>query len=308
MSVKLVFLGTGSGKPTPHRNVSSVGLFREGDLILFDCGEGTQLQLSRAPLRPGSLRAIFLTHFHGDHVNGLPGFVGSLTMNSREESLTIVGPVGLKKWFRTLRETNILRPGFPIKLVEVEQAGTVFHGDGFRVEAGPLKHRVTTWGYAYIEEARPGRFDLEKAKELGIPPGPLYGKLQRGESITLEDGREIKASDVVGASRPGLKIVYCTDTSPCPQAIELARDADLLIHESTYPGGEEKLAHERGHSTSADAARCALEAGARRLVLTHLSQKHLKPEIFAEDARKIFPNTLVARDLFEVDVERREHD
>lgn len=306
MSIKLVFLGTGSGKPTPHRNVSSVALFKDGDLLMFDCGEGTQMQLARAPLRPGALKGVFLTHFHGDHVNGLPGFIGSLALNQRDDSLTIVGPKGLKKWFRTLRELNILWPGFPIELTEVEEPGTIFEGDGYRVEAHPLKHRITTWGYAYIEDPRPGRFDVEKAKALGIPPGPLFGALQRGQAITLEDGRVIAPEWVVGPSRPGLKIAYCTDTIPCDAAVELARDADLLIHESTYPGGEERLAHERGHSTSADAARCAVAANAKKLVLTHLSQKHLRLDVFTDDARKIFPNTIVARDLLELDVERRE--
>ncbi|QED28538.1 ribonuclease Z [Microvenator marinus] len=306
MSVKLVFLGTGSGKPTPHRNVSAVGLFREGDLLLFDCGEGTQLQLAKAPLRPGSLRAIFLTHFHGDHVNGLPGFVGSLTLNSRDEVLTIVGPVGLRRWFKTMRDVHILRPGFPINLVEVEGPGVVFEGQGFRVEAGPLKHRIPTWGYTYIEDARPGRFDLDKARELGIPAGPLYGRLQRGEAVILEDGREVHPSDVLGHARPGLRIAYCTDTQPCEGAVELARGADLLIHESTYPAGDEKLAKERGHSTSADAARCAKEAGAKKLVLTHLSQKHMRLDDFLTGARDIFPNIVVARDLLEMDIERSE--
>jgi ribonuclease Z len=147
---------------------------------------------------------------------------------------------------------------------------------------------------------------VEKAKALGIPSGPLFGALQRGQTITLEDGRVIVPELVVGPSRPGLKIAYCTDTTPCDAAVELARDADLLIHESTYPGGEERLAHERGHSTSADAARCAVAANAKKLVLTHLSQKHLRLDVFTDDARKIFPNTIVARDLLEVEVERRE--
>lgn len=304
--LKLVFLGTGSGKPTPQRGVSSVALFREGDLFMFDCGEGTQIQLQRAPLRPGALRGIFLTHFHGDHVNGLPGFIGSLTLNQRDDALDVTGPVGLRKWFKTLRELQILWPGFPVKTHEIEAAGVVFQGEGFRIEAHPLRHRITTWGYAYIEDPRPGRFDLERARALGIPPGPLYGRLQRGETITLDDGRTISPHDVLGAARPGVKIVYCTDTAPCQGAVDLAKDADVLIHEATYPGGEEKLAHERGHSTSADAARCALAAGARRLVLTHLSQKYPRPDVFVKDAQKIFPNTVGAFDLMELDVERPE--
>lgn len=304
--LKLVFLGTGSGKPTPHRGVSSVVLFREGDLFMFDCGEGTQIQLQRAPIRPGALRGIFLTHFHGDHVNGLPGFIGSMTLNQRDETLDVTGPVGLKKWFKTLRELQILWPGFPVRTHEVEQAGVVYEGEGYRIEAFPLRHRVTTWGYAYVEDARPGRFDLARARELGIPPGPLYGQLQRGNTITLDDGRVIQPEDVLGPARPGVKIAYCTDTAPCANAVELARGADVLIHEATYPAGEEKLAHERGHSTAGDAARCAAEAGVGKLVLTHLSQKYPRPDIFLKDAQKIFPNVVAAYDLMELDIDRPE--
>lgn len=306
MSVRLVFLGTGSGKPTPHRGVACVALFREGKLYLFDCGEGTQIQLAKAPLRPGALEAIFLTHFHGDHVNGLPGFVGSLTLNQREESLDVVGPKGLNTWFRTMRDLHILWPRFEVRAHEVTGPGVVLKGEGFHVEAHRLRHRVPTWGYAFVEQERPGRFDLEAAKALGVPHGPLFGRLQRGEAITLVDGRTITPDQVLGPSRPGLKIAYCSDTSPCDTSIELARDADVLIHEATYPAGNEKIAHERGHSTAADAARTAKAAGAHKLILTHLSQKHPRPHDFLEGVRSIFENTVVASDLDEFEVHRRE--
>jgi ribonuclease Z len=306
MSVRVVFLGTGSGKPMPHRNVASVALFREGELYLFDCGEATQIQLSRSSLRPGPLEAIFLTHFHGDHVNGLPGFVGSLTLNRREEDLDIYGPSGLNHWLETLRDLHILWPGFPVHAHENRQPGPVRQTADYRVEVARLRHRVETWGYAFIEQERPGRFDLEAAKELGIPPGPLYGRLQRGESVELDDGRTIAPDDVLGPTRPGLKIAYVSDTSPCDGAVELARGADLLIHEATYPAGEERLAHQRGHSTAADAARCAKQAGAKKLALTHISQKYMRLSEFEKGAREIFDNTVVAKDLMEIEVERRE--
>lgn len=290
----------------PQRNVSSMALFREGELLLFDCGEATQIQLTRSELRPGGIGAIFLTHFHGDHVNGLPGLLGSLTLNRRTEPLTIVGPKGLKKWFGCLYDLHILRTGFPMNLVEVEASGEVYRGDGYRVEAHPLSHRVDAWGYAIQEDRRPGRFDLARARELDIPSGPLYGRLQSGESIELAGGRVIVPDEVLGASRPGLKISYCTDTIPCDGALELARDADVLIHESTYPAGEERRAHKRGHSTSADAARCAREGKARRLILTHVSQKHMDLQEILVGAREIFENTEVARDLKTFEVHRRE--
>ena len=307
MSIQLTFLGTGSGKPMPRRNVSSMALFRDGELFLFDCGEATQIQLTRSDLRPGAIQAIFLTHFHGDHVNGLPGLLGSLALNRREEPLVVVGPRGLKKWLRCLHDLHILRTAFTVHVVEIHEPGqTVFSGDGYRVEAHPLNHRVETWGYAFLEDERPGRFDLDRARQLHIPPGPLFGRLQRGESITLDDGRAISPTDVLGPSRPGLKIAYCTDTIPCPEALRLAEDADVLIHDSTYPGGEEAHAQSRGHSTSADAARCALAARARRLILTHFSQKHLHLNDFLHTARAIFPSTEAARDLATFEVQRRE--
>jgi ribonuclease Z len=307
-SVRLVFLGTGSGKPMPGRSVSAVGLQRDGDLFLFDCGEGAQVQLARSTLRPGSLAGIFLTHFHGDHVNGLPGLLGTLTLNQRDGGLPLVGPRGTKRWLRTLRELGILTPGFPLQIHENEAPGVVHEGDGYKIITGPLNHRVTCWGYAYVEEARPGRFDLDAARALGVPHGPLYGKLQRGESIVLDDGREITPSQVLGPARPGLKIAYCCDTSPHPDVVELARGADLLIHESTYPAGDEDLARERRHSTSADAARCAVEAGVKKLVLTHFSQKHTRTDEFLAGARAIFPDTIAAYDLMEIEVERSEQD
>ncbi len=283
-----------------------MALFRDGQMFMFDCGEGTQVQLAKSSMRPGTLEAILLTHFHGDHINGLPGLLGTLTLNQRQGALPLLAPKGLKQWFKTLRQVGILNTGFTMELQEVGKAGVVLQGDGWHIEAHKLKHRVPCWGYAFVENARPGRFDLERAKALGVPPGPMFGKLQRGESIVLEDGKTISPDDVLGPSRPGLKIAYCCDTVPCEGAIELARDADVLIHESTYLAGEEKMAHKRGHSTCADAARCAKEANAHALILTHFSQKHPHVGPFVEGAKAIFENTYAANDFFEFEVQRRE--
>lgn len=306
MTLQLTFLGTGSGKPMPHRGVSSSALFRDGELFLFDCGEGTQIQMARSSLRPGTLQAIFITHFHGDHVNGLPGLIGSQTLNKRTEPLDVIGPKGLKKWFATLRELSILWPSFPVRVHEIEEPGTVYEHDAFSVSAAPLRHRITTWGYRLAENERPGRFDVDAARELGVPSGPLFGQLQRGSSVELENGRTIAPDQVLGPARPGFKMAHCSDTQPCNTAVSLARDVDVLVHEATYPAGEEKLAHSRGHSTAADAARTAEKAGAHNLILTHISQRYTRLDQFVEGAREIFPSTDVARDLREFEFDRRD--
>lgn len=306
MTLELTFLGTGSGKPLPHRGVSSFGFFREGELFLFDCGEGTQTQMARSSLKPGALEAIFLTHFHGDHVNGLPGLIGSLTLDQRDRPLDIIGPRGLQKWFDTLRDLSILWPGFPVRLHEIGGPSLVYEHPKFEVEAKPLDHRVEAWGYALEEFERPGRFDVSAAQELGIPSGPLYGRLQDGESIKLADGRVIDPDQVLGPARPGFKLAYCSDTRPCDSADALAADADVLIHEATYPAGEEQLAHERGHSTAADAARCASRADAEQLFLTHISQRYTDLDAHSNEVREIFENTRTARDLLSVELERRD--
>ena len=290
-------LGTGSGKPTPDRNVSCTAVFREGELILFDCGEGTQLQIARSQLRPGVIQVICITHFHGDHINGLPGLLGTLQLNQRTDPLVLIGPKGLGSYIHTLSRLNVLGVGYPLSIIEVTAPGIVFEGRGYQIAAERLRHRVTCWGYRLFEPPRPGRFHLEKAQALGVTPGPMYGRLQRGSSVVLEDGREIKPSDVLGPARPGLAIAYCCDTRPCDGAVRLAGGADLLIHEGTYGPGEEKLAHSRGHSTMLDAAKVARQSGAQRLIITHISQKYSRVDGFEKAVKKEFAKTRFARDL-----------
>lgn len=306
MSITVVFFGTGSSRPMPHRNVSGLALVRDGASYLFDCGENTQVQMMGTGVRPGSINGIFLSHFHGDHVNGLPGLLASLGSFEREAPLPVYAPKGLKQWFALMHRLHILRSDRFTLLNEISEHGIVFSHPEFDIIATPLKHRIECYGYALVEHDRPGRFDIERAKSLKIPPGPLYGKLHHGEAITLPDGRTIEPHEVVGPARPGLKIAYCTDTQPCEATIELARGADLLIHEATYPPGMEAEAHTRGHSTAIDAATIARKAGVRQLILTHFSQKFPYQSPFLYKASEIFPHIKAATDKASFEVKRRE--
>ncbi len=302
--ITVTTLGTASGKPTPERNVSCTAVFRDGEVILFDCGEGTQVQLTRSQLRAGAIGVICITHFHGDHINGLPGLLGTLQLNQRTAPLVLIGPVGIRRYLRTLGGLGVYGAHYPIDLVEVEAAGIVYEGPGYQIAADRLDHRVPCWGYRLSEPARPGRFDLAAAAALGVPPGPAYGELQRGNEVALEDGRVIQPEQVLGAARPGLSIAYCCDTRPCDGVIRLAAGADLLIHEGTYAPDDEKMAHQRGHSTMADAARAAVDAGARRLIVTHVSSKYVRTDVFERDVRKIFGATEIAKDFDVFELER----
>jgi ribonuclease Z len=277
----ITFLGTSSGTPSRERNVSSVAVVLDGTVLLFDCGEGTQHQLLRAPVRSGAIEAIFITHLHGDHVYGLPGLLASMSMNGRDRPLTLVGPEGLREHVECVLRTSNHNPIFP-----VDVAAPSYRGDGFTVVSAPLAHSIPAYGYCLIEDDRPGQFDPARARELGIPAGPAWGELQRAG-----DPR------VCGPARPGRRIAYCTDTRPCASAVELARGADVLIHESTYAEEMRADADARLHSTAAGAAGVAKEAGVGRLLLTHFSTRYRDVAPLVAEAREIFPNTDAAEDF-----------
>lgn len=279
--IHIVFLGTSSGTPSRERGLSSVAIVLDGTVLLLDCGEGTQHQLLRAPARSGAIDAIFITHLHGDHVYGLPGLLATMSMNGRTRPLTIAGPEGLREYLEGVLATTHHHPDFPINVVSPP-----YRGDGFTVIAAALDHSVTALGYCVIEDDRPGKFDVEKAQALGIPPGPMYRELQ-----LAHDPR------VTGPARRGRRIAYCTDTRPCASAVELARDADVLIHEATYLSDMLAEAEARQHSTAAGAARVAAEAGAGKLILTHFSTRYRDAEPLVAEACAIFPNTEAASDL-----------
>jgi ribonuclease Z len=247
---------------------------------------------------------------HGDHVLGLMGLLATCGMTAHARGINVYGPRPIADYAREVSRRTQFQANYPLEVHEVKE-GPVFEDDEYAVTCAPLKHRLTAFGYRVEEKDRPGHFDVERAKELGIPPGPLYGKLKRGERITLEDGRAFDGADFCGPDLKGRVVVYCTDTTYCRSSVELARDADLLIHEATFAEADEALAVRSTHSTAATAARVAREAGARKLLITHFSPRYFpgnetEPEDLLREARAVFPPTELARDFLSVDVERRE--
>ena len=300
--MKVILLGTGGTIPTLRRSLPSVALQREGHIFLFDCGEGTQVQIIRASLSPGKLFAIFLSHLHGDHVTGLPGLLMTIMHQSREKPLLIFGPPGTAEYVNLIRKCLEFNPQYSLDIREVSE-GRFFSGPGFWMEATAVDHnKPHTLAFSLVEEPRPGRFYPEKAKGLGVPEGPLFGQLQRGGTLTLKDGRVITPSMVMDPPRTGRKFVYITDTRPCPQAIRIAQGADFLIHEGMFASDMEEEARIKGHSTASQAAGIASEAGVKRLVITHISSRYRRIHDLLKEARSIFPQTLIGRDLMEFEI------
>lgn len=294
--IRIVFLGTSAGMPSRSRNVASVAVVMDGRVLLFDCGEGTQQQLMRAEqVRSGGIEAIFITHLHGDHLFGLPGLLSSLGLGGRRDPLTVYGPRGLAAYLKAIPYFGI---AYELTVIEIE-AGEVRRGNGYRVHAAPVVHHAPCFAYRVDEDERPGKFDADKARALGVPPGPLFGALQRGEDV---DG--VRSADVVGPSRPGRSVVYCTDTRPCESAVTLARGANVLIHESTYDATLSAEAKARDHSTAAEAASVAREAEVERLILTHISPRYESSDALVEEARAVFPSTEAASDFAAFEIPR----
>ncbi|MFN8648117.1 MAG: ribonuclease Z [Gemmatimonadales bacterium] len=305
--LKLTFLGTGAACPTLDRNVSSLALAREGETLLFDCGEGTQRQMMRYGVS-FTFRDIFFTHWHSDHLLGVIGLLRTLGLLNifggaeRQEGLTLYGPRGARRVLSHALEVGIERVKFPVEIVELAVGDTVKRPD-YDIVTFPTEHRADTIGYALVEHIRLGRFNPEKARALGIPEGPLWGKIHKGETISLPDGRRVAPEELVGQPRAGRKVVISGDTRPVPALRDAAKGADLLVHEATFSQEDAARARETGHSTAQEAATIAREAGVKRLVLTHISPRYSReaPELVAE-ARAVFPETLIARDGMELEV------
>ena len=309
--MEITFLGTSSGVPTRSRNVSSVALRlpQKAEVWLFDCGEGTQHQFLRSEIKSSQVRRIFITHMHGDHTFGLMGLIASGGLAGNAQPIDIYGPSGLEEYLYACSKYAYMNLGSRLKVHQVEP-GLVYQDENFKVSCLLLKHRVPAYGYRIEEKDRPGKFNLEKAKALGIPPGPIYGKLKQGQTITLEDGRIIKGTELCGAPETGRKVVYCTDTVFCDAAVELAQDADVLIHEATYAHQDAEMAFARLHSTSTMAAQVALLAGVKQLIMTHFSPRYtpfgtITLDNLKQEARAIFPNTKLAYDFYTYEVPRR---
>ena len=315
--MQVTFLGTSSGVPTRARNVSAVALRlpQRSEMWLFDCGEGTQHQFLRSDLRLSQLRRVFITHMHGDHVFGLPGLLASLGLaGNSNEGIDLYGPDPLESFLKGALANSSTRIGYPLQVHRVrpaaEQGSVVFEDVDLIVRCTPLTHRVPAYAYRVEQKPLAGRFDIDQARALEIPPGPVYAQLKRGETVTLEDGRTIDGTTLCGPERPGVSVVYCTDTVFSEAAVELARGADLLIHESTFAHAESEMAFQKQHSTSTMAAQTAAEAGVGQLVLTHLSPRYVPgnsvtPNDLLQEAQAIFPNTILAKDFLSLDVKPR---
>lgn len=304
--MRVTFLGTAASRPTVGRNVSSVLIAREGELLMLDCGEGTQRQMMR--FATGfTVNDIFFTHMHADHFLGVIGLLRTMGLQGREEPMHLYGPEGARDILHEAVHLGVERVPFEIVIHEVEPNQIINRGD-YDIVAYPTRHGIRALGYAIIEHERLGRFHPDRARELGVPEGPLFGKLHHGEAIEV-DGRTITPADVVGPSRAGRKIVYTGDTRPCKQTIEIARDADLLIHDATFGDDEGERAAVTGHSTAREAADVAKRARVLRLVLTHLSSRYADdPRGLEREARQAFRETVTAHDGMIIDVPFRDAD
>jgi ribonuclease Z len=299
MDLDVVFLGTAGSMPTARRSPTALVVRRGGERLLFDCGEGSQRQFLRSTLGLVDLSEIFLTHYHADHYLGLPGMLKTFSLRGRELPLTVYGPSGLNDLFGSLSRI-FGRLTFAVELVEL-RPGDGLERDGYRLETFPVEHSVSSLGYALVELPRPGRFDVQSADRLGVPPGRERGALQRGESVSLAGGGVIRPEQVLGPARPGRKLVISGDTGPSRAVVEVAASADLLIHEATFCEDEAPRAEETRHSTAAQAAQVALAARVKMLALTHVSTRYFGPEVLRE-ARELFTATFVPRDFDIIDL------
>jgi ribonuclease Z len=301
--MELIFLGTSSAIPTNHRNHSAIALKGFGEIILLDCGEGTQRQMTKARLSPMKINKIFITHFHGDHILGIPGMIQSMAFRGRTEPLDIFGPPGLSNLIMNVKCLGYFAMSFEIRVHEVTE-GIILEEKEYSVSCCIAKHSVLNLAYSFNEKREP-KFIKENAIKHGVKPGPDFGKLQRGFSVKVGD-KEVKPEEVLGEKRTGRKIVYSGDTSPCRQIIRFSYGADILIHESTFSNSHRENALETGHSTAEMAAQTAKKAGVKKLLLTHISTRYKETKTLAKEALDIFENSCIADDMMVFEVKQDE--
>ncbi|WP_102274657.1 ribonuclease Z [Cytobacillus massiliigabonensis] len=302
--MEVFFLGTGAGMPAKARNVTSIALKlleERGAIWIFDCGEATQHQILHTSIKPRRIEKIFITHLHGDHIYGLPGLLSSRSFQGGESEVVLYGPKGIKEFVEISLSVSQTYLKYPLKIVEIEE-GIIFEDEEFAVEAKLLEHGIPSYGFRVIEKDRPGTLLADKLMEEGVKPGPLYKKIKNGEAVVLENGNVIEPEAFLGPAQKGRIVTILGDTRICETAIQLAKNADLLVHEATFSNGEEKLAYDYYHSTTVQAAQVAKEAGVKKLCLTHISSRYDRGDWnrLEEEARMIFENTVISEDFKEI--------
>ncbi|MFN6737167.1 ribonuclease Z [Enterococcus gallinarum] len=305
--MELEFLGTGAGVPAKHRNVTSTALrlLDERNAVwLFDCGEGTQMQILHSTIRPRKIEKIFITHLHGDHIYGLPGLISSRSFQGGASPLEIYGPIGIEEFVRTVLRISQTKLSYPLVFHEITKEGILFKDKQFTVSCRRLDHGIESFGYRVEEASHQGELQVEALTALGIKPGPVFGRLKKGEIVTLEDGRQINGGDYVGEAKKGRTVTILGDTRLCANSILLAENADVLVHESTFNKDEAKMARAYFHSTTVQAAEVAKQAQVKRLLLTHISARYVGKDItnLANEAKAVFPNTVIVKDFDAIDV------
>ncbi|WP_223591520.1 ribonuclease Z [Neobacillus bataviensis] len=302
----IFFLGTGAGMPAKLRNVTSIALKlleERGAVWLFDAGEATQHQILHTSIKPRRIEKIFITHLHGDHIYGLPGLLSSRSFQGGDTEVTVYGPKGIKEFIHVSLSLSQTYLKYPLSVIEISE-GIIFEDDQFSVEARLLEHGIPSYGYRVVEKDRPGTLLADKLIEAGVQPGPIFRKIKNGEAITLDDGSIIEPHHFLGPDQKGRIVTILGDTRFCENAILLAKNADLLVHEATFSKGEEKLASDYFHSTTHQAAEIARGAGCKNLCLTHISSRYDRNDWkeLVDEAKEIFPNTDISEDFKEINI------
>jgi len=299
--MELVFLGTGAGVPSKNRNVSAIALtlLQElNEIWLFDCGEATQHQILNTSIKPGKISKVFITHLHGDHIYGLPGFLSSRSFQGGDSPLTVYGPKGIKSFIQISLETTDTHLNYPLEIIEFEE-GEILSSDKFSVYAQKLEHRTTSYGFRIVESDQIGELLVDKLKEKGIQPGPIYREIKENEETTLPNGEVIRREDYIGPMKKGRVLCIFGDTRYRKEHITLAKDANVLVHEATFSAKETELAYKYYHSTTKEAATLARQANVKQLILTHISSRYQKNDVqtLVKEAQEIFQSTIIAQDF-----------